>query len=108
MPVPSRLGRTVGDECRIEIIDGEAIRIHGSKAMDEGDREAFAQIVRAAKAHMEAHPPAKLSHDPCCSSHGIAMTCARYRRTHFVEVRPCCEQDAIALGLAAATPTEEH
>lgn len=32
-------------------------------------------------------------HDPCCSSHGIAMSCANYRRTHFVEVRPCCAID---------------
>lgn len=33
-------------------------------------------------------------HDPCCSSHGIRMSCDRYRRTHFVEVRPCCSKDA--------------
>ena len=36
-------------------------------------------------------------HDPCCSAHGIPMDCERYRRTHFVEVRPCCTQDRIAL-----------
>lgn len=33
-------------------------------------------------------------HDPCCSSHGVTMTCSQYRRTHFVEVRPCCGADA--------------
>lgn len=33
-------------------------------------------------------------HDPCCSSHGVTMDCTRYRRTHFVEVRPCCSADA--------------
>jgi hypothetical protein len=37
------------------------------------------------------------THDPCCSAHGVPMTCARYRRTHFVEVRPCCSADAEAL-----------
>lgn len=30
------------------------------------------------------------AHDPCCSSHGVPMDCATYRRTHFVEVGPCC------------------
>jgi len=29
-------------------------------------------------------------HDPCCTSHGVTMTCAEYRRTHFVETGPCC------------------
>lgn len=33
-------------------------------------------------------------HAPCCSSHGVTMSCAQYRRTHFVEVRPCCAYDA--------------
>lgn len=36
-------------------------------------------------------------HDPCCSAHGIPMSCERYRRTHFVEVRPCCATDAAKL-----------
>lgn len=34
------------------------------------------------------------THHPCCSSHGVDMTCERYRSTHFVEVRPCCTDDA--------------
>jgi hypothetical protein len=34
------------------------------------------------------------AHEPCCSSHGVNMTCEYYRRTHFVEVRPCCSADA--------------
>jgi hypothetical protein len=34
------------------------------------------------------------AHEPCCSSHGVDMSCERYRRTHFVEVRPCCSADA--------------
>lgn len=40
------------------------------------------------------------THIPCCSSHNEPMTCARYRRTHFVEVRPCCAVDAAALRAA--------
>jgi len=35
-----------------------------------------------------------LDHSPCCSLHDVPMTCERYRRTHFVEVRPCCPADA--------------
>lgn len=31
-----------------------------------------------------------LTHTPCCSAHGVDMDCERYRRTHFVEVGPCC------------------
>lgn len=42
-------------------------------------------------------PPVENMHDPCCSSHGVTMTCERYRRTHFVEVRPCCGADAALL-----------
>lgn len=38
-----------------------------------------------------------VTHDPCCSAHGVPMTCTRYRRTHFVEVRPCCAHDRTAL-----------
>lgn len=33
-------------------------------------------------------------HEPCCSSHNVTMSCENYRRTHFVEVRPCCHLDA--------------
>jgi len=36
-------------------------------------------------------------HNPCCSSHNVRMLCENYRRTHFVEVRPCCSLDAIRL-----------
>jgi hypothetical protein len=36
-------------------------------------------------------------HAPCCSAHNVPMSCERYRRTHFVEVRPCCSTDAVAL-----------
>ena len=50
-------------------------------------------------------PGLTITHDPCCSSHGVPMDCARYRRTHFVEVRPCCSVDAEALR-AAARPND--
>jgi hypothetical protein len=43
-------------------------------------------------------------HDPCCSSHGVPMDCERYRRTHFVEVRPCCAEDAQRLATDGAHP----
>jgi hypothetical protein len=32
-----------------------------------------------------------MTHNPCCSSHGVDMDCAKYRRTHFVEVGNCCD-----------------
>lgn len=38
---------------------------------------------------------AETTHTPCCSAHGRDMTCRNYRRTHFVEVRPCCAADAL-------------
>lgn len=43
-----------------------------------------------------------LDHSPCCSSHGVPMTCERYRRTHFVEVRPCCSTDRARMELEKA------
>lgn len=33
----------------------------------------------------------KPTHAPCCSSHGVDMDCAKYRRTHFVKVGNCCD-----------------
>jgi hypothetical protein len=44
------------------------------------------------------------THNPCCSSHGVDMTCERYRATHFVEVRPCCSADAARLTADEAVP----
>lgn len=32
------------------------------------------------------------AHAPCCSSHGKLLCCACYRRSHFVEVGPCCSE----------------
>lgn len=39
------------DECRIEVVDGEPVRVHASSGWDDEDRAAFAEIVRAAKEH---------------------------------------------------------
>lgn len=86
-------------QCRIEYVDGEAISVRGSGPMSPADLAAFTEVVRAAKAKMIADPMPAAAHDPCCSSHGVPMSCARYRRTHFVDVRPCCEKDAERLGL---------
>lgn len=33
-------------------------------------------------------------HSPCCSSHGKDLCCPCYRRSHFVEVGPCCSTTA--------------
>lgn len=52
----------------------------------------------------DAFTAQSVTHKPCCSSHGEDMTCEKYRRTHFVEVRPCCSADAAAL----AAPRTEH
>ena len=41
-------------------------------------------------------------HNPCCSAHGIDMSCEHYRWTHFVEVRPCCAADAALMATEAA------
>jgi len=58
--------------------------------------------------HPLAEPFTEPTHLPCCSSHGIPMTCARYRRTHFVEVRPCCAVDVNRLAAEADQATPPH
>ncbi|QTF81606.1 hypothetical protein SEA_PULCHRA_91 [Microbacterium phage Pulchra] len=48
------------------------------------------------------------THNPCCSSHGVDMTCDDYRRTHFVQVRPCCQDDqSILTGSLTASEWRE-
>lgn len=44
-----------------------------------------------------SEPKSTPTHTPCCSAHGVDMDCETYRRSHFVEVRPCCKQDAAGL-----------
>lgn len=50
---------------------------------------------------VESEAPPMVTHVPCCMAHGIPMDCERYRRTHFVEVRPCCTLDRIEMERAA-------
>lgn len=38
----------------------------------------------------ETRQGATATHDPCCSSHNVAMDCETYRRSHFVQVGICC------------------
>lgn len=52
------------DECRVEMIDGEPIRVHGSRAMDDEDKAAFALIVAAARAKFRADHP-EPDDEPC-------------------------------------------
>lgn len=49
----------MADECRVEMIDGEPIRVRGAKAMTDEDRAAFAEVVRAAKSRFfpDHEPP---------------------------------------------------
>jgi len=42
------------DTCRPVEVDGEVIRVLGGAEMDAADRDAFAEIVRAAKRKMLA------------------------------------------------------
>jgi len=42
------------DECRIVEVNGEAIRVQASGEWNAEDHAAFAEIVRAAKAHFRA------------------------------------------------------
>jgi hypothetical protein len=44
------------------------------------------------------------THEPCCSRHGASLCCSCYRRSHFVEVRPCCSIDRARLDESAASP----
>jgi hypothetical protein len=63
--------------------------LHSTGGVDpDGEVYGCAWITRAAL------PVIDRTHRPCCSAHGVDMTCERYRRTHFVEVRPCCAVDA--------------
>lgn len=67
---------------------------------------ACATIVRLIEGTDPMPGQPALGHSPCCSSHGVDMTCERYRRTHFVEVRPCCAADAARLTTPEPTPVQ--
>jgi hypothetical protein len=45
------------DKCRPVVVDGEVIRVLGGREMSAADREAFAEIVRAAKRRMSESVP---------------------------------------------------
>lgn len=44
------------DDCRFVDVDGEAIRVRGAREMSDDDRAAFADVIRAAKAHAATLP----------------------------------------------------
>ncbi|MFV8317047.1 hypothetical protein [Mycobacterium sp. 23] len=41
------------NRCRPVEVDGEMIRVRGDREMDDADRAALAEVVRAAKRHLE-------------------------------------------------------
>lgn len=43
--------------CRVEVVDGDPVLVRGSKPMNDADREALAEVVRAAKELMASEPP---------------------------------------------------
>src|SRR6266542_373734 len=45
------------DTCRLVEVDGEVIRVHGAGEMNDEDRAAFAEIVRAARRRYERDNP---------------------------------------------------
>lgn len=45
---------TADDTCRLIEVDGEVIRVLGGHGMDDEDRAAFAEIVRAAKRRFDS------------------------------------------------------
>lgn len=55
-PAPT-LFDTEPDICRPVEVDGEMIRVHGAGEMNDEDRAAFAELVRAAKALYERQNP---------------------------------------------------
>ncbi|WP_367128270.1 response regulator transcription factor [Saccharothrix sp. HUAS TT1] len=71
--------------------------------------QQLAEVINAAQAlrpaaNSQGRAEAEHAHNPCCSSHGVPMSCAQYRRTHFVEVRPCCSADAARLAADEEVP----
>ena len=37
------------DQCRLVEVDGEIVRVRGEREMDDADRAALAEVIRAAK-----------------------------------------------------------
>lgn len=45
------------DTCRVYDVDGEPVRVHGGKPLDEAGQAALGEIVRAATAKVERENP---------------------------------------------------
>ena len=85
------------DLSHVELEDGPTVVLHAAEGefssvlIDPAwvDRQCDEAAAHAINELRDALAAAE-THRPCCSSHGRHMTCAEYRRTHFVEVGPCC------------------
>ena len=69
------------DKCRPVEVDGEIIRVLGGREMNAADREAFADIVRAAKHRFAADVA------PCPGSYGY-VRCQGCDDPHCMEGKP--------------------
>lgn len=49
------------DRCRTEYVNGEAVSVLGPAPLDDEDRAALAEVVRAAHRHLAANPPPEVS-----------------------------------------------
>lgn len=66
------------DTCRPVEVDGEIIRVHGSRAMTQHEQGLFAEIVRAAKRRLQAEqpttpPPVDRPQDCDCGANPLAL-----------------------------------
>lgn len=75
------------DTCRPVEIDGEIIRVHGSRDMTDVERGYLAEIVRAAKARMEAEAASKPAR--CDDTELLVTECAcKTCRPDLAKVEP--------------------
>lgn len=49
------MGDPAGDACRVVEVDGEPVRVRGDRPMDDTDKAAFTEVVRAATKQFEDH-----------------------------------------------------
>ena len=56
-PAPTLFDETEPDACRLVEVDGEVIRVHGAAEMNDEDRAAFAELVRAVKRRYVSDSP---------------------------------------------------
>lgn len=83
--VRARLVDVLGDvdlpppEDRLQQAEADRLRWEG---LYHETRAVLGELVEAVRV--------AATHRPCCSAHGVDMSCDQYRRSHFVEVRPCC------------------